>query len=647
MTQEHPPPYSPKTPVAPVLPPPAIQLDVPNLFQKAGTLYTIKETAIGQFSIPCTPLPEPPPNNLNTLHKIPLSLYQQMLGFLIWTQQEFSAEGLIYGFHHPEHGWLAKPPEQTTMGMTVSADNTDLEAQLAPQGYTLRFTAHHHCISGAFQSSTDKTDEHGKPSGLHITLGEMNKPILAFHGRVVVRIGQATHQFDLSLHDFARHIEFDGLPETYAPHLHLLYPIILNASTAAAFPEIWKGQIKRPKPQRPSALTAGTHANNTNGGITAINTGPIDGTYNFLALQAATQGKPLSHFLPMLCHGANKANDYQFRILLTLLCSLYNPKDVLLGAETIIGNKITFKDATTRDLYFALAHYGQEPYDVTGNTLSIRNADVAAKLNSYNPSFTLSVRNLPTLTVPALVTQTISEMSRYIPPPTETLQPYKITLETPSHNYAYPDYLIHATRGLTYREICEILGAAPEPLYPHVLMLIGQSTQFDYILKIIEQDNTTISFEDRDAEFLWRALLAGDQDTAFVRKHKIYSCSPQQMGVIDSLITKLEPSYKALATTRTAINKAQRLLPNAITTDITTLLTDIGLCTYQDLIDSIPNQNIPAILRSGLIIEQQEAAEDEAAEDAAEQAETTAEMTDMSQAMNEEYRSAIIEDYEH
>ena len=141
-----------------------------------------------------------------TVKKIPLLMWRQVVAFLCWSQNEYGQEALIHGFYNenPPEGqpnWIMEPPLQEPNGMTVQAiktgesaeENMRREHELNSQGYHLRFTAHHHCRAAAGQSGTDRDDEHGKPTGFHITIGNLHEAQLTFHSRLVVRM---TAKFD-------------------------------------------------------------------------------------------------------------------------------------------------------------------------------------------------------------------------------------------------------------------------------------------------------------------------------------------------------------------------------------------------------------------------------------------------------------------
>lgn len=207
------------------------------------------------------------------LEKIPLLMWKQVVSFLIWSYDQHKQEAMIHGYYNekPPKGkdhWIMEPPFQEPNGMTVGMHKSGPEreaneariAQLEHEGWILRFTAHHHCAAGASQSGTDKQDEHSKPSGYHVTLGNMDKRVMTFHHRAVIRIpgiydgdkeikAGSTEQYeDFQPYDFIQ-TPVDEMIEADPDAALYLLPNLKNfflTRHTTPFPEGWKHFIDVP-----------------------------------------------------------------------------------------------------------------------------------------------------------------------------------------------------------------------------------------------------------------------------------------------------------------------------------------------------------------------------------------------------------------
>jgi hypothetical protein len=177
---------SPSTP-APAGPHP----DYPNLAIHAGKVYRL-ETKNHFTFFKEIPLPD---QNLYASWsgpKIPLALWRQITAFFEesydWTKGETQVR--LY-FNRAAGLWKAWAfPQYISGGMTTQEAPPDPEhdrqmAEAIGPGYTRHGSVHHHCSSSAFQSSVDRTNEHGQ-DGLHITVGHIGKDLYDLHGRVVI-----------------------------------------------------------------------------------------------------------------------------------------------------------------------------------------------------------------------------------------------------------------------------------------------------------------------------------------------------------------------------------------------------------------------------------------------------------------------------
>jgi len=122
--------------------------------------------------------------------KITPETWQEILAFFQWTQREHKSEAMVDLFYHPANGWKAWAFSQKGgTGMTINAANleTDKVQRIAIGDGFMHFgTVHHHCDSSAFQSGTDTHDERNL-SGLHITVGDLNKEKFSLHARIYMK----------------------------------------------------------------------------------------------------------------------------------------------------------------------------------------------------------------------------------------------------------------------------------------------------------------------------------------------------------------------------------------------------------------------------------------------------------------------------
>lgn len=164
-------------------------------------ILTPKETPLGIVYVETGLFTEAPPSIFAPgLKKIPFGLWERIVSFMMWSQDEHGEEAMIHGFYNAKstkEPWIMTPPHQWPSGMTVNANGGTAElreataaeeAALRQAGYELRFTLHHHCKAAAGQSGTDKDDEHAKPTGFHVTLGGLDKATLSVHHRLVIRV---------------------------------------------------------------------------------------------------------------------------------------------------------------------------------------------------------------------------------------------------------------------------------------------------------------------------------------------------------------------------------------------------------------------------------------------------------------------------
>lgn len=115
--------------------------------------------------------------------KITLEQWEDIKNICEYTNDKFKSECLIrLYFNSKEDKWAMLMHPQTMSGMTVN-DTLDTELILSlGDGWAEAGSVHHHCTAGAFQSSTDESDEM-QASGLHITIGKVGNKQYEIHAR--------------------------------------------------------------------------------------------------------------------------------------------------------------------------------------------------------------------------------------------------------------------------------------------------------------------------------------------------------------------------------------------------------------------------------------------------------------------------------
>lgn len=188
---------------------------------------------------------------------IPKEVWQQVLSFFSWTYKTMHSESQVRMFVNAKEGlWRAWAyPQEARTGM--SAREIDEKESLEtgterfkvwgfePSGDWIQFcTVHHHCNMGAFQSSTDEADER-RQDGLHITVGDMDKPKHSIHARFYVDGTKWEDTLDMSwfwdVGDQVRELLPDTAYNLVARH-QMCQP------SDVEFPKQWADNVREVKP---------------------------------------------------------------------------------------------------------------------------------------------------------------------------------------------------------------------------------------------------------------------------------------------------------------------------------------------------------------------------------------------------------------
>lgn len=194
--------------------------------------------------------------------KIPKEMWQQVLSFFKWTYDTTQSESQVRLFVSPKLGtWKAWAfPQQAQSGLSTKELTTeDAKKQRAGlfenhDDWTAWGTVHHHCGISAFQSGTDEADERNQ-GGLHITVGDMDKPQHSMHARLY-------HQSDMYEVDMSKFWDIGPVIESLPVEIRAMLPancgdgIARNqmcVPSSVPFPEQWKSNLIKVE-SRPTAI---------------------------------------------------------------------------------------------------------------------------------------------------------------------------------------------------------------------------------------------------------------------------------------------------------------------------------------------------------------------------------------------------------
>lgn len=198
--------------------------------------------------------------------RVPYSVFLEALQFNLDGFAKIKSEVQITGYLNPTTGhWFLWPFKQTGQGLhtqeTDCPENTAKRLELLALGYDTQgwcFTMHNHCTATSFQSGTDTTDENNRP-GIHITVGQLDKPSTDIHVRAVASFNAMITESGKVIHaprtlqwtpmwtdiiDFGEHANFaDKLDNA------TLTKILCSKNTGKVTPAEWLDCVsERPRP---------------------------------------------------------------------------------------------------------------------------------------------------------------------------------------------------------------------------------------------------------------------------------------------------------------------------------------------------------------------------------------------------------------
>lgn len=191
--------------------------------------------------------------------KIPQEVWYAVTSFLKWTYDTTKSESQVRLYVSPTlRTWKAWAfPQEARTGMSAkeianeSAQQQRLELALNPPDWFYFGTVHHHCGMGAFQSGTDKENEESQ-DGLHITVGNMDKPQYDIHARFYRKTMKFEKTLNLSLF-FEIGTVLDTWPEMFKDYMpkdveHKTALKMMGHPVETPFPDQWKANLIEIKP---------------------------------------------------------------------------------------------------------------------------------------------------------------------------------------------------------------------------------------------------------------------------------------------------------------------------------------------------------------------------------------------------------------
>lgn len=156
-----------------------------------------------------------------TGNKISIPEIQIAMSFFVWQYATYKTESQLRLLRDNKGNFIFVPfyqfIEQGLQSNEIknSQENNNLTEYYLKNGFHFFGSIHHHCSSGAFQSSTDFQDEISQ-NGFHFTIGNLDNNIFSLHGRFVFR-GIC---YKINLLDIFHNLDFlnsENIPENIFP----------------------------------------------------------------------------------------------------------------------------------------------------------------------------------------------------------------------------------------------------------------------------------------------------------------------------------------------------------------------------------------------------------------------------------------------
>ncbi len=198
--------------------------------------------------------------------KFPPAMWHQLVSFFQWTYQTMQSESQVRLYVNLKLGkWGAWAfPQAARTGMTareLPVPETEEQARKRfaswgsePSDDWLYFgTAHHHCSTSAFQSSTDEANERDQ-DGLHITVGRMDAERYDLHARFY--LGGNCFEPDLSAFWAIDPVLAEQVPASMQDALARFQ---MCQRITVEFPDAWRKNLVESKGESRLAITHWDH----------------------------------------------------------------------------------------------------------------------------------------------------------------------------------------------------------------------------------------------------------------------------------------------------------------------------------------------------------------------------------------------------
>ena len=136
--------------------------------------------------------------------KLSLALFRQIEAFFAAVYEAFQSEAVVVLLFNPAtRQWCIEVPKQKVQDNSLHVSYEPTSVTLS-EGFEPFGTIHSHAAAGAFHSSTDDSDEVCS-DGLHITIGNLDKPVRSYSARWMI----CGHAYTVQLEDV---VESPALP---------------------------------------------------------------------------------------------------------------------------------------------------------------------------------------------------------------------------------------------------------------------------------------------------------------------------------------------------------------------------------------------------------------------------------------------------
>jgi hypothetical protein len=265
-------------------------------------------------------------------------------------------------------------------------------------------------------------------------------------------------------------------------------------------------------------------------------------------------------------------SSYDSRVLLTYLCIAYPGKDILLALEKATGIELRFGSEAILDQYLLLHKFADQPYDISGQIVSVLTGERQAFLSTLKGVFPINTKTFTQYTASqtihtllALIEQVAAAPPAQLPNSTpDDVAMLVIDRLPPSH--FYPKHLKTAVSLMTKRDVCRLFLSVDQVYEAGLLMLLINHFAIQYILKCLEEQNIYLEFDTDRLKVIYTCLAFGNDTTIYYHKNTICTSDPgiqaRCQALIDSHVIHGSP-LKVRSVTVAQVTKARTVLPKA------------------------------------------------------------------------------------